>query len=54
VEVHVYEHPWRWSDWEIVKQSAEWKKVDQTTVDFPITLKKDEEKKVSYTIRYVW
>lgn len=54
VEVQVYEHPWRWSDWEIVKHNAEWKKVDQTTIDFPVTLKKDEEKTVSYTIRYVW
>jgi len=54
VEVQVYEHPWRWSDWEIVKHNTEWKKVDQTTIDFPVKLKKDEEKTVSYTIRYVW
>jgi len=54
VEVQVYEHPWRWSDWEIVKHNTEWNKVDQTTIDFPVTLQKDEEKKVSYTIRYVW
>ena len=54
VEVQVYEHPWRWNEWEIVKHNAEWKKVDQTTVDFPVTLKKDEEKTVSYTIRYIW
>jgi hypothetical protein len=54
VEVQVYEHPWRWSDWEIVKQNAEWKKVDQTTINFPVKLKKDEEKTITYTIRYVW
>ena len=54
VEVQVYEHPWRWSEWEIVKHSAEWNKVDQTTFDFRVTLKKDEEKTVSYTIRYLW
>jgi len=54
VEVQVYEHPWRWSDWEIVKHNAEWKKVDQTTIDFPLKLNKDEEKTVSYTIRYMW
>lgn len=54
VEVQVYEHPWRWSDWEIVKHNADRKKVDQTTIDFPVKLKKDEEKTVSYTIRYVW
>lgn len=54
VEVQVYEHPWRWSEWEIVKQSADWTKVDQTTIKFPVKLKKDEEKTVSYTIRYAW
>jgi hypothetical protein len=54
VEVQVYEHPWRWSDWEIVKHNADWKKIDQSTIDFPVKLKKDEEKTVSYSIRYVW
>jgi hypothetical protein len=54
VEVHVYEHPWRWSEWDIVKHSAEWKKIDQTTIDFSVKLKKVEEKTVSYSIRYVW
>src|SRR3972149_231841 len=24
VEVMVYEHPWRWSEWEITKSNAEW------------------------------
>ncbi len=54
VEVQVYEHPWRWSDWEIVKQNTNWKKIDQTTVDFPVKLAKDEEKTVTYTIQYTW
>ncbi len=54
VEVQVYEHPWRWSDWEIMKQNADWKKIDQTTIDFPVKLKKDEEKKVTYTVQYTW
>lgn len=54
VEVQVYEHPWRWSDWEIVKQNTQWTKVDQTTVNFPVKLKQDEEKTITYTIRYMW
>ncbi|HEY6951074.1 MAG TPA: hypothetical protein VI758_01635 [Bacteroidota bacterium] len=53
-EVQVYEHPWRWSDWEIVKQNTQWIKVDQTTINFPVKLKRDEEKTITYTIRYVW
>ncbi len=54
VEVQVYEHPWRWSEWEIVKQNSEWTKIDQTTIKFSVKLMKDEEKTVNYTIRYVW
>ncbi len=54
VEVQVYEHPWRWSQWEILKASTEWEKVDQSTLKFPITVGKDQEKVVTYTIRYSW
>ncbi len=53
-EVLVYEHPWRWSQWEIVKANAEWEKVDQSTLKFPVKIGKDQEKVVSYTIRYSW
>jgi hypothetical protein len=53
-EVLVYEHPWRWSQWEMLNASAEWGKVDQTTIKFPVRLKKDEEKIVRYTLRYSW
>ena len=53
-EVLIYEHPWRWSQWEIVKSSADWQKVDQSTLKFPVTIAKDEEKVVTYTIRYTW
>ncbi len=54
VTVHVYEHPWRWNEWEITKASSEWTKVDQTTVQFPVTIPKNGEKVISYTIRYKW
>ncbi len=54
VEVQIYEHPWRWSGWEITKSSAEWIKVDQSTVRFPVKIGKDEEKVVTYTVRYSW
>ncbi|RPI05200.1 MAG: DUF4139 domain-containing protein [Ignavibacteriae bacterium] len=54
VEILVVEHPWRWNEWDITKSSAGWEKVDQTTVRFPLKLKKDEEKVVTYTIRYNW
>ena len=54
VEVMVYEHPWRWNEWDITKSNATWEKVDQTTIKFPVKLKKDEEKVITYTIRYNW
>lgn len=54
VEVMVYEHPWRWSQWEIVKSNKEWEKVDQSTLKFPVKIAKDGETVVSYTIRYTW
>ena len=54
VEVMVYEHPWRWTQWEILNANGEWEKVDQTTIKFPVKLGKDQEKTVRYTIRYSW
>ena len=54
VEVQVYEHPWRWSQWEIIRENADWSKVDQSTVKFPVSIGKEEEKTIRYTIRYSW
>ena len=54
VEVMVYEHPWRWNEWDITKSNADWEKVEQTTIKFPVKLNKDEEKVITYTIRYNW
>lgn len=53
-EVMVYEHPWRWNQWEIMKNSTGFEKVDQSTLKFPVKVGKDEEKVISYTIRYSW
>jgi hypothetical protein len=54
VEVLVYEHPWRWSQWEILGSTGRWEKVDQTTVKIPVRLSPDQERTVKYTIRYSW
>jgi hypothetical protein len=53
-EVQIYEHPWRWNQWEITKTSADFVKVDQSTVRFPVKVGKDQEKIITYTIRYTW
>ncbi len=54
VTVMVYEHPWRWTQWEIVRGSGEWAKVDQSTLRFPVTIPKDGERTVTYTVKYTW
>lgn len=54
VEVQIYEHPWRSSQWEIIQNSSDFVKIDQSTIKFPVTIAKDEEKTVTYTIRYSW
>jgi hypothetical protein len=54
VDILVYEHPWRWSQWEITTSTAEWEKVDQSTLKFPLRIPKDGEKVARYTIRYSW
>ncbi len=51
-EVQAYEHPWRWSQWEIVKSNSDFVKVDQSTLKFPVKISKDGEKVITYTIRY--
>jgi hypothetical protein len=53
-DVQVYEHPWRWTQWEITGASAGWSKVDQGTIRFPLHIERDGEGTVKYTIRYSW
>ena len=52
VEVRIWEHPCRWRQWEITVQSLPFKKVDQKTFEFVVSVSPNEEKKISYTIRY--
>lgn len=54
VEVMVYEHPWRWSQWDLVKSAPAGEKVDQTTLRFPLKVPAGQEKTVTYTVRYSW
>lgn len=51
-EVRVWEHPCRWRQWEITGQSQPFKKVNQQTFEFVVSVPPNEEKKVTYTIRY--
>ena len=54
VEVRVIEHLYRWNNWKITQQSDPSRKMDSTTVEFPVLLKSDEEKTLTYTVQYWW
>jgi hypothetical protein len=52
--VSVIEHLNRWSNWKIVSKSADYKKTDSRTIEFPVLLAPNEEKTVTYTAHYSW
>ncbi len=52
VEIRVVEHLYRWSNWEITDKSDNFTKTDAQTVEFRVTLKPDEEKTITYTVKY--
>jgi len=54
VDVQVEERLYRGLNWEIIQKSDEFEKVDASSVSFRVTLKPDEEKTVSYRVRYNW
>lgn len=54
VEIRVAERLYRWVNWEIVQKSDEFMKVGFRNIEFRVTLKPDEEKVVSYRVRYNW
>ena len=54
VEIHVVEHAARGGNWTLTAQSQPHEKKDATTFEFRVPLKPDEEKTVTYTIRYTW
>jgi hypothetical protein len=54
VEIRVVEHANRGGNWTLTAQSQPHEKKDATTLEFRVPLKPDEEKVVTYTIRYTW
>jgi hypothetical protein len=51
-EIRVWEHPCRWRQWEIVAQSQPFKKLNQQTFEFLVSVPPNGEKSLSYKIRY--
>ncbi len=54
VTVQVVEHLYRWMNWELLEHSDDYDKTDAQTIEFPVTLKPDETKTVTYTVQYTW
>ena len=54
VEIRVVEHLYRWSNWEIMQKSDDFKKTDSQTIEFRMPVKPDEERTVTYTVHYSW
>jgi hypothetical protein len=45
---------YRWSNWDIVRTSDPFNKVDSQTVAFTVQIPADGEKVVSYQVHYSW
>lgn len=54
VEIRVVEHLTRFANWELKEKSDDFRKLDSHTIEFPVTLKPDEEKIVTYQVHYTW
>ena len=54
VEIRVLERATHGGNWTLTAQSQPHEKKDATTLEFRVPLKPDEEKTVTYTIRYTW
>lgn len=50
-EVTIYFYENAWGDWKITKKDCDYTKIDAGTIEFPITVKADGTKTISYTIR---
>ncbi len=54
VTVRVVEHLYRWTNWKLIEQSQDSRKMDAQTVEFPVTIAPDGEQVVTYTVHYSW
>jgi len=54
VDVRIVEHLYRWTGWDIVKNSDPFKKLDSKTIEFDAQVPPDGEKTVSYKVHYAW
>lgn len=54
VEIRVVEHLFRWTNWEITENSDPYQKLKSDEIEFRVSLKPGEERKITYTVHYSW
>ncbi len=54
VEIRIVEHLYRWTGWDIVKNSDAFKKLNSKTMEFTVQIPADGEKTVTYKVHYSW
>lgn len=54
VNVLVKENLYRAANWKITENSDDFEKQDAFTIHFPVTVPKDDEKTIRYTVEYTW
>ena len=54
VTIHDIERMNRSQNWEITQKSADFKKLDSATLDFPVTVPAKGETTLTYSVRYTW
>ena len=53
-EIRVVEHLSRFDNWVVKEKSDDFRKLDSHMIEFPVTVKPDEEKIVTYHVHYTW
>ena len=54
VEVRVVEHLYRSVNWTITAKSQDFEKKEAQTIEFRVPLKPDEERTITYKVKYTW
>jgi hypothetical protein len=54
VEVHFVEHLYRWTNWDILKHSDDFKKLDSRSMEFIAQIPPNGEKTITYKVHYSW
>jgi hypothetical protein len=54
VDVRAVEHLYRWTNWKITENSANFQKKNAQAVEFPVTIAPNGEQVITYTVHYSW